>query len=733
MNFREKFEKMIDIVEINVDKDAHDVDQIIGKELGVSGRVANQAFSFITSLRFSDYVRCRKLTKVIEEIQNKTEEEIKESRDIIASTAFKYGYSDRSTFDRAFKRDFNVTPADVINNNTPYNCMARLTLDMIMENSMESGINVETTIDEKTTAAVIDNLVNSGSMIINLESDKDRMLLNEIMDCQALYCLSTDQVLLAYELSEDKSSKGLSRACEAISFATNELGAREIDDELRDALYLVVNNNLYFEEAQRIVSDIHNGSKVDIRRIDKVYLDMVVKYNYENGLILENLPYDAYAKLKPVILNSLNESTGLNIKAKSDGTITAGLFREACTLLAIDFTEEELLEFSDRTAKIVDLMLASILTNVWIPREKATAVIDDLKKIGVNDWRECDEGYKNILFNTYRRTPLLYSSYLSLLEDLNEYGVTDEHEIHAVIKKTAEKGWDGPFEEVVDEILYKKRLGDKYHLSIEDVEDLSELTNTRVSWDDVCTAYKENIGKKLVMPIEAYGNAMTHLNDEAKERHNKAVFTLGERLALMISLNSEKPYKQVKAEIEKEFSEYGLDFNFSDYLYYMVNKVAIDAGIKETYTPMAYADYRYLVKKTEEEVKTGEIRGLDLVFFSAVAFQCGLYDSLDESFSWIKQLLRRVRELIPDYCNLGIEGTCYMYMWDEALVSKKPHELDDKQLVDLIRDGILCDMEEDEPRPLTESERMHMRMQTEMWAPAMGWELSAPVTREQLH
>lgn len=733
MNFREKFEKMIDTVEINVDKDARDIDQIVGKELGVSGRVANQAFSFITSLGFADYVRGRKLTKVIEEIQNLTAEEIKESRDVIASTAFKYGYSDRSTFDRAFKRDFNVTPADVINNKTPYNCMERLTLDMIMENSMERGFNSEATIDEKTTAAVIDNLVSSGSMIINLESDKDRLLLNEIMDCQALYGLSTDKVLLAYELSEDKSSKGLSRACEAISFAANELGAQEIDDDLRDALYLTVNNNLYFEEAQRIVSDIHNGSKVDIRRIDKVYLDIIVKYNYENGRILENLPYDAFEKLKPVILNSLNEATGLNIKAKPDGTITAGLFREACTLLAIDFTAEELLEFSDRTAKVVDLMLASMKGQVWIPREKATVVLDDLEEAGVKDWRECDEKYKNILFNIFRNNPLLYSSYLSLREDLIEYGVTDEREIYTVIKKTTEKGWDGPFDEVVDGILYKIRLGDKYNFSIEDVEELGELTNNRVSWDDVCIAYIENVGKKVIMPIELYGNAMTHLNDAAKERQNKIVFTLGERLALMISLNSRRPYKQVKADLEKEFAEFGLDFNFSDYVYYLINKVSADAGAKDPYIAMSYADYWYLAKKAEEEVKAGEIRGLDLAFFSAVSFQCGLYESLDESFDKIRLLLQRIRKLVPDYCNLGLEGTCFMYMWDERLKGKKPHELDDKQLVDLIKDGIMCDMTEDQSKEMTESESMHMRMETEMWAPAMGWELSAPVTREQLN
>lgn len=733
MNFREKFEKMIDTVEINVDKDARDIDQIVGKELGVSGRVANQAFSFITSLGFADYVRGRKLTKVIEEIQNLTAEEIKESKDIIASTAFKYGYSDRSTFDRAFKRDFNVTPADVINNKTPYNCMERLTLDMIMENSMERGFNSEATIDEKTTAAVIDNLVSSGSMIINLESDKDRLLLNEIMDCQALYGLSTDQVLLAYELSEDKSSKGLSRACEAISFAANELGAQEIDDDLRDALYLIVNNNLYFEEAQRIVSDIHNGSKVDIRRIDKVYLDIIVKYNYENGRILENLPYDAFAKLKPVILNSLNEATGLNIKAKPDGTITAGLFREACTLLAIDFTTEELLEYSDRTAKVVDLMLASMKGHVWIPREKATVIIDDLNEAGINDWRKCDGEYKDILFNTFIRYPFEYSSFLSLRKELIEYGVNDKQEIYSIIKKTAEKGWDGPFDEVVDEILYKKRLGDKYHLSLEAVEELGELSNGKVSWDDVCSSYIENVGKKLVMPIEAYGNAMTHLNEAAKERHNKAVFTLGERLALMISLNSGRPYKQVRENLEKEFAEFGLDFDFSDYVYYLINKVSADAGVKEPYTPIPYADYWYLAKKTEAEVKAGEIRGLDLVFFSAVSFQCGLYDSLDESFDKIRLLLQRIRKLVPDNCNLGLEGTCFMYMWDERLVGKKPHELDDKQLVELIRDGIMCDMPEDEPEEMTESERMHMRMETETWAPAMGWELSAPVTREQLN
>ena len=136
-----------------------------------------------------------------------------------------------------------------------------------------------------------------------------------------------------------------------------------------------------------------------------MYLDIIVKYNYENGRILENLPYDAFAKLKPVILNSLNEATGLNIKAKPDGTITAGLFREACTLLAIDFTTEELLEYSDRTAKVVDLMLASMKGHVWIPREKATVIIDDLNEAGINDWRKCDGEYKDILFNTFIRYP----------------------------------------------------------------------------------------------------------------------------------------------------------------------------------------------------------------------------------------------------------------------------------------------------------------------------------------
>jgi len=726
MNFREKFETMVDLIEENVEKDSQEMAPIIGKTLGINGRLASDSFTFITSISFSKYVRCRKLDRIIEEIRNHEGDE----RDVIAEVASKYGYSDRSTFDRAFTRDYNVTPAEVINKGMSYKAIEKLTLEAVLDSNKGDMMTPER-IDEKTTAAVIDNLINNGSMVINLESKQDRDLLNVIFDCQALHGLTTEQVLLAYELSDDKTETGISRACEAISVECNDIRPDDIPDDLYDCLYLVVNNNLYFEEAEKIVSDIRNGSNIDIRRIDQMYLDMVVKYNYENGLVLENLPYDVYVKVKPMILHSLNAATGLDIKAEEDGTITALLFREACTLLAIDFTKEELQEFSEKTSRVVDLMLASITNSIWIPREEATAVIEDLDKLGIENWHDCEEGYKAILFSPFKRGIFRYSAYIELYKDLNDYGITDEHEIHEVIRRTTEKGWDGPFDEVVDEILYKARMANKYQLSLEAVEELGELANRRVSWEEVCAAYTKDVGKKLVIPIESYGVAMTHLNDDAKERYNKLVFTLGEKLALMLSLNCGRPYQQVKTELEDAFSEYGMDFYFSDYLYYLINKVSAEHSIEEEYNALPYAAYRNLLNKAEKEVEAGEIRGLDLTFFSAVAFKCNLYESLDESFSEIANVLKRIRDIIPDSCNLGLEGTCFMYAWNENLVKKKPHELDDKELLDLLRDGIMCDMSEEEPRQLTESEVMHNRMHAEAWAPALGWIFSAPVTREQ--
>lgn len=734
MNFKDKFDKMIDIVEENVEKDSKDIAPIIGKELIVAGRTVNEAFSFITSMPFASYVRGRKLARVIEDVKRMPKKERDKRQNVIENIAYKYGYSDRSTFDRAFKAYYKVTPADVVNNDKPFECVERLSLEMIMESSMENVINPEF-IDEKTTAAVIDNLVNSGSMIINLESEHDRALLNDIIDYQALYGLSTEQVLLAYELSEDKSARGVSRACEAICFGCKELNVKEITDDMRDVLYLVVNYNLYFEEAEKIVLDIRSGSNVDIRRLDRSYIELVVKYNYIDGCILENLPYDVYRKRRTFIFNLANRAMDLGIAPTEDGRLRlrADDLFAACISLAANFSKSEIAKPTKDIIRQMDLVVAGAKGMRHMTRSKAVAIIEDLKNMGINNWRECDSDYLDIMFAVSGAIPLSYSSYLGLVNDLKEYGVTDPDDIREVVIKTTEDGWDGPFDEVVDEILYKRNLSKSFNLSIINIEELEKLCNFRVSLEDACEEFTQSTGKKAIPPRNIYISSVKHGSEETIERRKKLLLSPGEKLALMISLNTMTPYEDVRSNLIKEFKEANADFEIPDELFYEINLEAasansasiIEDGYDIPFNPVTYSDYKRIIDLLPSTTKRKE----DVVFFAAVAYSCGVYQSLEESVERISQIANDIKNL-PEEGVLYREGILGSFTYDERFRGVKPHNVELEKLINMIWIDDSSNSEYEKTSETSTLDEIREREALEMWAPAFGWTFSGPLTRK---
>lgn len=663
MNLRKKFDRIVFLVEENVEKDSQDISPIIGMDLGISKRMVTQSFSFITSMDFSDYVRGRRLARIIDDIKNQENP----GKDVISEIAYKYGYSDRSTFDRAFKKYYKVTPAEVLNSGKPFDEMKKMSLDTVLDSDMEGYMSQER-IDEKTTAAVIDDLISSGAMIINLNSEEDRIILNEIMDCQALYGLSTEQVLLAYELSEDKSMAGMSRACEAISIECRELKPAEVDDDLRDCLYLVVNNNLYFDEAAQIVSDNRNGANVDIRRIEKGYLDLVAKYNYFGGEILRNLPYGLYMKTKSDVLEMLNKATGFNITPRPNGTIRARLFYEAESILAQFFSHDEISNPTEEVKQQIDLMFAAMgKTDLYMSRDEAADILNDIKTSGLKDWRECDGLYKDMLFSPISGT-ISYSNYLSTVKKIKEYGVTDPDDIKAVMLKIADIEWDESFEEAVDRILYKKQLSEKY--SICEVDEFEELVNEKFTLEDVCAEYAKSVAKKGVVPWDLFETAMNHLTETAIEKYKRIMCTNGERLTLLIALNSEKSYQEVKYELEKQFEEAGVNFDISDHLYYEINRLLASIFATGEYSPLTFSDYRRICDMISDD----EIKKDDKIYFASIAFKSGIYDTKEDSVDMILKTFEKLDNL--DENNVIIRaGLCRAFMNDEKLKKRKPHEV----------------------------------------------------------
>ena len=669
MNLKQKFERIIELVEKNVEKDAKHIAPVIGKDLGVDGRVVSESFSFMTSTSFGDYVRRRRLSRIMVDILRIGQNE--RGNDVIGHVAYKYGYSERSTFDRAFKKEFSVTPS-AVKKGAPFKGVEMLLFDDILDNDTEIEMN-HTRIDEKITAAVIDDLVSSGSMIINLDSEDDRVLLNVIMDCQSLYGLSTEQVLLAYELSDDKTRDGIVRASEAISIAYKEFEQEEKGEDFKDVIYLVINNNLYFEEAEKIVSDIRNGSNVDVRRIEKGYLDMIARYNYMDGTILKNLPYDVYLSKKQDVLHMLNRATGIEIKPQADGTIRGQLFYDVFSYLAEYFTKEEIANPTDEQIKIMDLMLASVKGCSNFSRDKATVVSVDLEQEGINDWRNCDEHYKKILFAPASKRLIKYGFYLNLIEELQDYGVSDPEDVQEIVKWVNKTGKYYSYKDKISDILHKRNLADKY--GIRGLDSLEELVNDRVSIDDVCAEFVKAIGKTAVMPRKLFSDSMDHLGEAGQERQKKLLCTNGEKLALMMSINCKISYPKAKEAIEIEFNEEGIDFTTADNLYFEINRMLAIISKEDVFDWMPFSEYKAICEMVPENIERRE----DVIFFSAITWRVGIYSSAEESVKKICIVFSKTKFLNSEY-ELPREEICFMYMNNESLRTIKPDEIDESIL-----------------------------------------------------
>lgn len=66
--------------------------------------ILEKIFMFLTDMTITEYIKKRRLSKAFEEIRN--------TNDKIIDIAFKYQYNSASSFNRAFKQLFNITPTE---------------------------------------------------------------------------------------------------------------------------------------------------------------------------------------------------------------------------------------------------------------------------------------------------------------------------------------------------------------------------------------------------------------------------------------------------------------------------------------------------------------------------------------------------------------------------------------------------------------------------------------------
>ncbi len=104
MNFH-CLNKMIEYIENNLDNkiDFNELSKITHTNLFILERI----FMFLTDMTITEYIKKRRLSKAFEEIRN--------TNDKIIDIAFKYQYNSASSFNRAFKQLFSITPTECRN------------------------------------------------------------------------------------------------------------------------------------------------------------------------------------------------------------------------------------------------------------------------------------------------------------------------------------------------------------------------------------------------------------------------------------------------------------------------------------------------------------------------------------------------------------------------------------------------------------------------------------------
>ena len=108
--------EMIDYIEDHLTEEISY--QKLSKIVGMNEFLMQRVFSLVTGISIAEYIRKRRLSKALEEIQNTDQK--------IIDIAIKYQYSSSIPFTRALKKEFGNTPSEYRRNHQKYNQFLKL-------------------------------------------------------------------------------------------------------------------------------------------------------------------------------------------------------------------------------------------------------------------------------------------------------------------------------------------------------------------------------------------------------------------------------------------------------------------------------------------------------------------------------------------------------------------------------------------------------------------------------
>lgn len=179
MNFKEKYDNIIDYIEKNIKLSKKEIIKGVVNEFAMGNKMLLiNAFQFIADISMSEYIKRRQLLYILEyKINHKCS---------IEQAAFDYGYSNAQNYIRDFKSSFGVTPKQMT--------------DKAIKN--EKPLYIETIVMRKDVEYELTNILKKDEKKVFGLPSSQLSNIRKAMEFQALFGWTDEEADFAYQLSE---------------------------------------------------------------------------------------------------------------------------------------------------------------------------------------------------------------------------------------------------------------------------------------------------------------------------------------------------------------------------------------------------------------------------------------------------------------------------------------------------------------------------------------------------
>lgn len=291
MSFKEKFNSISEIVEKNIEEpDDQIIDEIIKKFLAEK-RSMSYAFYFIVGYRLPEYIRKRKLCVAFRKVEKE-----KCKWDDVLTLA---GYSERSSFDKAFKKEYESSPAQYLKGARHVKLVEPIRIISVEWNHFDIREQEKSIAEERVCVHNYggEKMKNN----INITKEQDVEKLNKYSDLQALYDLSLSQIMFAEMYCDEKANIYL--ACGAMEQEYKDMQAEDFTDFYQDCYYITIHCRYSKEVAEEIVRDIRENTLLDVQQLDLGYINAIGQSiaTYRHRGLVRDLPYEYFEKIKNAV------------------------------------------------------------------------------------------------------------------------------------------------------------------------------------------------------------------------------------------------------------------------------------------------------------------------------------------------------------------------------------------------------------------------------------------------